>query len=174
MKRDLDFVYQGLFLFSVRKFESFLEEQFIELACGRREWKVKRGIARHLTVIRRVQETRPHRIRELIKGPNDYPQFLPYKRCIELAEIFFEKGRPFSLLNDDQKGRLTKCQTIRNLIAHDSEFARKKFEQRVLAQNPLPRYARNPAGYLRSNFRANQTFLEAELVNLLEIANFLS
>lgn len=173
-RRDLDFAYQGLFLFGVRKFESFLEEQLIGLASGSLKWpqrKLNGKLHKLRPILSGVSDAT---VRSLITGPNDYPKLLPFDACISLAERVLKGGVPFSLVAEPDKGRLTRCQAIRNLIAHDSAAAKKKFEKAVLAQHPLPVYRRNPAGYLSAKFSQQQTYFETELSELLRIARLLT
>jgi hypothetical protein len=173
-KRDQDFVFQGLFLFAIRKFESFLEEQLTQLSSGSLSWSARRvgGVKHEAVPI--LKPTKEKVISALMSGGNEYPKLLPYSNCVQLAELFLSSGKPFSLLDDAEKGRLTRCQSIRNLIAHNSQSAKRKFEKVVLSQHKLPPYRRNPAGFLQAKFSVNQTYFDSELAGLITIARKLS
>lgn len=173
-RRDLDFVYQGLFLFAVRQFESYLEDQLVALACGAVQWVPRKIDGKLITVRPTLSAVSESRVRTLMLGSNDYLKLLPINYCAEMAEMFLKDGRPFSLIVGDDKGRLTRCLAVRNLIAHDSEAAKRKFADVVLNQTNLPPHRRNAAGFLQANFSKQQTFFEFELAGLLRIAQKLA
>ncbi len=173
-RRDLDFVYQGLFLFAVKKFEAFLEEQLIGLSAGTIKWPPRRVDGKMQKAKPVLEGASEATVRDIMYGTNDYLKLLPIDHCIELAEPFLRDGFPFSLIKGEDKARLTRCLAVRNLIAHESSAARRKFEKVVLARTQLPTYRRNAAGYLRANFAGSQTYFEHELSALLHIARTLS
>lgn len=173
-RRDLDFVYQGLFLFAVRQFESYLEDQLVALACGAVTWSPREIEGQQVSVQPTLRAVRESTIRTLMLGSNDYLKLLPIHHCAATAALFLRGGRPFSLITGDDKGRLTRCLAVRNLIAHDSEAAKRKFAEVVLNQTNLPPHRRNAAGFLQANFSKEQTFFEFELAGLLRVAQKLA
>jgi hypothetical protein len=87
--------------------------------------------------------------REVIKGTNRFPKYLPVDNLEELAKIFFPGGRPFTLLSDARKMSLKKGQAIRSRIAHKTRASQQSFEKQVLAGVVLRPSQRNPADFLR-------------------------
>lgn len=170
LQRDISFAYEGLFLLAVRKFEWFLETYFFELATGEIDWKSRVIQGKRVRFRRTINETRREKIRLLLLGKQPFLKFLPYENCLDMANLIFANGTPFSLLDAGQKGHLIRCQAIRNLIAHASDSAEEKFTRQVAGAGTLPRFNRNPSGYLRSNFSARQTYFENEIVGLRTIA----
>jgi hypothetical protein len=173
-RRDIDFVYQGLFLFAVKKFEAFLEDQLVGLAAGSVTWAPRLIDGKMRSVRPTLKGATESTIRAIMLGSTDYLKLLPIHHCTNAASPFLKDGFPFSLIVDDDRARLTRCLAVRNLIAHDSAAARLKFEKVVLGQIPLPVYRRNAAGFLRTNFSQQQTYFETELAALLRIARVLS
>ena len=109
-------------------------------------------------------------------GSKKYVDWLPYEHTIELAQLYFQGGRPFEKLDTSQQQRLFKCTTIRNVIAHKSRSSIQKFDEHILGSNPLQPQERTPAGYVRGVFRISpmQTRYENIVAQLLIIAHFLA
>jgi len=146
-EHDVRRMYEGLFLNAVASFEAFLEEVFVSILVRNKASTPLDGKINPKIVVL------SHSVaREILIGPGrPYTEWLPYIRTLEKAEIFLTGGRPFSTLPDQLKGQLTRCQLIRNAIAHQSRAAKTRFETGVIAGLPLPPRERTPAGYLRSN-----------------------
>jgi len=165
-------MYEGVFLSSQVSFEAFLEQLFIGLLLegqgvqSERHDVVPRIVVRSHSIVRELLTTRQRQ----------YVDWFPYERTTELAEKYFRGGRPFCDLSDSEKQHLSKCHTIRNVIAHDSRDSRMKFEKRVLGNTPLPPHERSPAGYLRGLYRTApaQTRYENFIAQLLLIARKLA
>ena len=171
-KRDLERVYEGLFLSAHVAFEGFIEQLFIGLLVS------GQGVESSRTDIVPRVTVRTHQIaREMVFGPNrQYIDWFPYKRTMDIAKIYFRGGRPFTELAEAQKDYLTKSHTIRNAIAHQSRYSLKQFEKQVVASTPLPSREKTPAGYLRGHFRITpvQTRYENFIIQMLLIAKQLS
>lgn len=162
--RDLDFIYEIAFLSAYVSFEIFLERQFEALLSGRPYYR-KRKVQRRVTV-------KSERVaRDVIKGTNRFPKYLPVDSLEELAKVFFPGGKPFTLLTNPQKLSLKKGQAIRNCIAHRTRSAQQKFESQVLAGVTLRPSQRNPAGFLRNPVSPHQDRFEQLISELAAIAS---
>lgn len=171
-RRAAEQMYEGLFLSAYTAFEGFLEELFTGLLLS------SDGLASsRRDVVPRIA-VRSHRVaREVLHVPDrKYIDWLPYKYTLALAQRFLRGGRPFTNLSNTQKEHLTKCVTVRNVIAHKSRHSFKKFDQQVIAGAPIPPIEKSPAGFLRGLFRISpaQTRYENFVSRLLEIAQFLA
>jgi hypothetical protein len=142
-------MYESLYLSAHVSFESFLEDLFLGLLVSGKGVESGRK-----DVFPRV-ELRSYRIaRDLITGPGKrYVDWIPFDRTIDLAQLFFRGGRPFSDLSAIHKETLSKSHIIRNAIAHRSHHSIRQFERKVIGATPLPPGERTPAGYLRGTFR---------------------
>ena len=171
-KRDLERVYEGLFLSAHVAFEGFIEQLFIGLLVS------EQGIKSSRTDIVPRVTVKTHQIaREMVFGPNrQYIDWFPYKRTVDIAKIYFRGGRPFTELAEAQKDYLTKSYTIRNAIAHKSRYSLKQFEKQVVASTLLPSREKTPAGYLSGHFRINPVQMRYEnfVTQILLIAKQLS
>lgn len=161
--RDVDFIYEIAFLSAYVSFEVFIERQFEALLAGKNYYRGR--------VVRRRLEIRSERVaREVIKGRNVFPKYLPVEELEKLARIFFSDGKPFTLLTLPHKNDLAKGQSIRNFIAHRSRSAREKFEGTVLSGVSLRPSKRTPAGFLRSPISSHQDRFEQMIGDLSVIA----
>lgn len=168
----LEHVYEGLFLNAHRAFEGFIEDLFIGLLVENGGCCSVRGdIQPRLSV-------RSHAVaRDLVLGPRArYVDWLPYERTLELAELFFRGGRPFSGLSEEHRQQLKRCVVLRNAIAHTSRYSQDQFQKVVLQNARLPPGHRSPAAYLRDVFATgpNQTRYELLASQLLAAARDLA
>lgn len=166
--RDVELVYEGLFLSAHSAFENFIEDLFVGLLL-----KGKRSVSRRRNIIPRIQVQSESIAYDLILGNRKkYVDWLPYKNTLEYAEIFFRGGRPFSELDEYQKDHLVKCLFVRNAIAHKSKYSLRKFEEEVIGNTPLVHREKTPSGYLRGIFRTTppQTRYENMIAQLSQIA----
>jgi len=147
VRRDVDLLYEGLFLRTVVEFEDFLETRFFEIVSGR----IGGGRAR---MGARISTTSALALREIVLGGDDYVKWLPYSETEDRANRFLKGGRPFSLLGDDDKSKIAQITFIRHAIAHSSEFARGQFLRKVVGSTNLLPKEKSPAGFLRSVARA--------------------
>jgi len=171
-RRDIDQVYEALFMNMITSFEAFLEDLFVGLLVDGQGFTTSaRGFARRTTI-------RTWRIaREMVIGPGgQYADWLPLKRTKDRANLFFRGGKPFTGATPADDRLIGRLLVIRNVIAHRSRFSQKKFETVALSGTFLPPRDRNPAGYLRSPFRANpyQTRYENLAADLLLLARRLA
>lgn len=173
--KDLKVVYEALFINLHIAFEVFLEDLFIGLLVGSSS-QVRGLRSASNNIIPRVQ-FRSHAVaREVIKGKNKYIEWLPYSRTQELAKTFFRGGRPFSQVNDRDIQVIQNISTIRNYIAHRSEYSKKQFEKRIISNRSLPKIEQQPSGFLAGTWRMSprQTRYQYYVVELKRIARDLS
>ncbi len=162
-RRDIEQVYQGLFLESVAAFESFIEELFLGLLTGQ--------VARHSSKTAPKVEFASRTTAMPIVFAGKFYDWLPYTRTIERSEHFFKNGYPFSILNSDDKDKTEKFRFIRNAIAHKSDYAKKLFERQVIGSTALTPRERKIGGYLVGNFRSSprQTRYENLIIDMASI-----
>lgn len=162
-RRDLERVYEGLFVASVTSFEDFFEERFFEVI-------LKPG-ARKPGVMPRAEFKSAPVLREFVLGGRQYVNWLPFPRTEERAHIYLRGGRPFDVVTGTEKRQMKNWMTIRHAIAHTGREARRKFEADILAGVPLPPRERTPAGFLRSHLRPGTTRFESIVNQMLAIGS---
>ena len=162
-RRDIEQVYQGLFLESVAAFESFIEELFLGLLTG----QVNPHSSRTILKVEFTSRT----IAMPIVFAGKFYDWLPYKRTTERAEHFFKNGHPFSILDPDDIDKTEKFRFIRNAIAHKSDYAKKLFEEQVVGLTALSPRERKVGGYLVGNFRSSprQTRYENLVIDIASV-----
>jgi Cft2 family RNA processing exonuclease len=147
--RDLHTVYEALFLRAVTSFEGYLEELFISIVKQRVRYKRSRGVS----VL--IQAASNEALLEILLQGAKYMQWLPYEYTEKRARLYLKDGKPFCDLNDGDKSKIKTISTIRNAIAHKSEYAMREFNRTVIGNQALLRGEKRPAGYLRSQVSAN-------------------
>jgi hypothetical protein len=162
-RRDLEQIHQGLFLEAVAAFERFLEDLFLGLLTR----QVNPNSSR--TSPRVFLGSRVIAMPVVFNGP--YYDWLPYDRTLKRAGDFFKDGHPFTILDQNDKNKIDSFLIIRNVIAHKSAFAKKKFENRVIGSSSLPPRERKVGGYLVGNFRSSppQTRYENLIIEMATI-----
>jgi hypothetical protein len=145
LKRDIETVYEGLFLRTVVAFEDLVENTFFDILEGNSPnpdwWARIEGDKRAL--------------RECVLEGKDYLDWLPFKRTLDRAKTYLEDGEPFSLFDDGDRSKLSQIITVRNAIAHAGNNAREKFRNKVIGGTNLRRTEKSPAGFLRSIARTS-------------------
>jgi hypothetical protein len=168
--RDVEGVYEALFLRAVTSFEAFLERLFTDIMLGRLDYPDAKA---H----RRVAFASPTVLADVLLdgGRHQYLDWLPYDRTVRRARIHLREGRPFTMVTDAQLGQLRRAYYTRNAIAHQGTFARERFRSQVIGNSPLLAHERTPAGYLRSRTgpAASPTRWEAMVGNLAGMAQSL-
>ena len=167
VRRDIERIYEGLYLDAITSFESTLETLFISYLTGSLS---KRG------VIPRVEVRSPTVARDmLLGGDRRFVDWLPYEKTENRAKAFFRGGRPFTDLDTNKKEVLKHVMKIRNAIAHQSAHAIGQFEKLLDEENlPLPPRERTPAGFLRSKIDPTTTRYQFYVAQIVEIIRFLS
>lgn len=150
LRKDIEQVYEGLFLEVVTSFEHFIEETFVGLLVGNLTHTKQ-------SVQPKVSFTSHGLARNMIFAGRNYVDWLPYKNTLDRSAIFFKGGFPFTHLSDTDFTVIHHVVVTRNAIAHKSIYSKKQFEKIVIGSKPLPPRDRTPAGFLRSIFRISPT-----------------
>lgn len=146
-KKDVEKIYDGLYLNAIGSFENFIEELFFGLLSKR--------LSVSKTIRPRVIFTSLQATRKVLLGTKEYLKWLPYKMTEDMAEIYFFGDTPFSSLEKKEIDDLQKMIWVRNAVAHKSPYAIKKFEDKVIGGLILPPSEKNPSGFLRGYFRVS-------------------
>lgn len=157
---DADIIqgYAGLYLDLFTEFEGLIEDLFIGILSGS-VTPNNTNIRRKLT-IKPVSEIEP----VLLGERRTYLDWLPYSdNTIKRANIYFGGGKPFTLLNNIEKGKITAYHKIRNAIAHKSKKASIEFQKIVDGLTLLP-IESTPQGYLRNIPNASTGITQLEII----------
>ena len=130
VRRDVELAYEGLFLQSVVGFELLIEDLFFHLVTG---------LATHPRPTTPLLRFPTIDIARDIISRKRYIDWLPIGKMEEISKIFFlSTQNPFICLSSPQRNEVDKVLTIRNYIAHKSEFSKKKFNNSVVGSTSLP------------------------------------
>jgi len=165
-RRDVERVYEGLYIAAVTSFEGFLEALFFDVLLN--------GDRYSGSIHARVEFKSAQVLRAFVLGGRPYVNWLPYDRTNERAAIYLRAGRPFSNANATDKRMMANWMTMRHAIAHTSRHADRTFQRQVVGNLALPPRQRSPAGYLRSQLRPQVTRFENVLREMETIAAKLS
>ena len=143
---DVELVYCSSFLAVCSQWEGLLESVLYEAVCGTDSQMLKN--ARQVSV-----KSREHLTNILLFGSKAYVSMSNVKKAEELMALFVKEGRPISLISERNRTLLGQAQIIRNAIAHDSNFAKRKFKESVPGVFSLPSSKRSPGAFLRHEFR---------------------
>ena len=163
VRRDVERVYEGLYLDAVTSFEAAIEDLFIRIITNR---------ASPTGVTARVSFRSSQIARDImLGGERKYLDWFPYNKTEQRAKAFLRGGQPFTRLSSTQRNKLDDIIVIRNAIAHKSSHSKKKFQNLV---NSLPLHPREktPAGFLRSRIDVNTTryqFYSREMINIIRL-----
>lgn len=148
-RRDLDAVYEGIYIRALTVFESFIEDLFFDIMLGRVTYPSRRD------VVPRISVRNEAILYGIVKPGRAHLDWLPYGSTRERARLYLRGGRPFCEVDGGADQTIYKWTVVRNRIAHDSREAQAKFEQHILAQYALPPRSRNPVGFLRQQVQVN-------------------
>ena len=164
VRRDIERVYEGLYLDAITSLENLIEGLFLGLLTGR--------IVHSSSVVPRVTFRSDRVARDVVFGGRNYVDWFPYRYTEQRARAFFRSGIPFATLDKAHKTQLKNLLYIRNAIAHKSSYAKRTFEQEVIGSLLLTPRERTPAGFLRSRFRIApvQTRYENLVADMVSIA----
>lgn len=160
-ERDVLAVYEGLFLRAVVGFEDLIEKAFFAILEGntpKPAWKP-------------LISGQKKSLRECVLNAKNYLDWLPYERTLERASIFLKSGKPFTLLDKNEKTKIQHVLLIRHAIAHQSTSALKKFHSVVVGSTSLPAKERYPARFLRGYSHSTIRRYEVYVQSLGGIAN---
>jgi hypothetical protein len=158
---DADIIqgYAGLYLDLFTEFEGLIENLFIGILSGL--------VIPNNAIIRRKLTIRPaSEIESVLLGERRaYLDWLPYaENTIKRANIYFDGGKPFTLLNDIEKGKIKTYHIIRNAIAHKSKKASNDFQNITNGLTLLP-IESAPQGYLRNIPNASTGLTQFEIIS---------
>lgn len=170
VRRDVEKVYEALYLRAFTHFESFIENLFLGMLTERISTSPHQ-------VVPRVKFNSDQVARDVVLSGKNYIDWFPYDRTEKLAQAFFRGGRPFTNLANIDKQETERMLAIRNVIAHESSHARRVFQRRVIQPAlPLPPRERTPAGFLRGQLRIApiQTRFEIYMTKIVDLARKIS
>jgi hypothetical protein len=165
-KKDLDSLYDGIFLKSVTMFEAFLEEFFIGLLYDKYNLKTRKKVQKIIFPSKKLTLN-------YLMGNKNYLDLLPYEKLSQHSKIFFNTNNPFLSLTQPEKDLLNDIYIIRNAIAHSSVNSNKKFLNFLNKKHPST-ICTTPSKFLQSLKNSNQTMFEAYIIELNYIANKLT
>jgi hypothetical protein len=167
--RDIDFVYESLFLRAVTGLEEFLEGLFLGILNRRIKYSRSR-------VRLRMETCSQDALKEILLQGDKYLDWLPFAKTEERARLYLVGGRPFTDLDDAKKSIIKTITIIRHAIAHSGNHAMEEFKKKVIGSQSLLRGERTPAGFLRSQSRSgpNQNRFQIYLAELGAISAVLS
>lgn len=163
VRRDVEKVYEGLYLDAITSLEATIEDLFIRIITRR---------SSPSGVVVRVTFNSSRVAREvMLGGERRYLDWFPYSRTEKRAKAFLRGGRPFTTLSNTDKKVLEGMLIIRNAIAHKSSHSTKKF-QNFIINLPLTNRERTPAGFLRSKIDPTTTryqFYASEMIRIIQL-----
>jgi hypothetical protein len=148
--RDINSVYESLFLRAVIGFELFCDGLFFSILDGSVRYSSRRALSM-------LSARSGKAARRIVLGTRNYLDWIPYDKMSKTVRVYLRDGKPFTNLDDKHdptvkllKDSLETIVIIRNAIAHESASAIRKFESAIGRRNLRPR-ERTPGAYLRSN-----------------------
>ena len=165
-RRDLEKMYEALYLRTITFFEGFVEDLFLGLLAKRIHPSLR-------NVVVRIDVRSDIVAHDIVFAGKSYIDWFPYDRTEKLARIYFRGGRPFTFLETRDRTDIINMMRIRNVIAHQSASSLQVFQKEIISNTHglLPR-EKTAAGFLRSQFRTSpdQTRLEVYQLRIIEIA----
>ncbi|MHA8070057.1 hypothetical protein ACS6L2_12300 [Aquirufa ecclesiirivi] len=163
---DIEHVYAGLFIELFTDFEALLEDLFFGILNGSL-------FTRTYPVIKKATITPKTEIKNIVFNGKPYVNWLPYDNTIKRAKLFIISGEPFCRPPNDKITNISNYHTIRNAIAHKSEYSLEKFNS-MISSIPLLPSEKTPTGYLRSRPNGGgQTQFEIAAIELKTFTNIL-
>lgn len=165
--RDIEAVYEALFLRAATGFEVFLEQLFFDILHEKAKYTKKRVALRMRPLVKAA-------IEEIVMQKQKYLTWVPFENTEDRAKLYLKDGKPFSELDGSARSSIKTIAMIRNAIAHKSAHAEKEFAKLTGSLLLLPR-EKSPAGFLRSQMRSNpvQIRFEYYVYELKRIATLL-
>lgn len=163
VRRDIERIYEGIFLDVIATFEMFIEDLFIGLLVNKINHKGK--------IFPKITFNSEVTARKIVFAGRNYVDWLPYNHTETRAGIFFRNGLPFTLDKPD-KQILAQYLIVRNAIAHRSKHSQKTLYKEILSPLNLLSREQTAAGYLRHIFRTSpsQTIYENAVIDIVTIA----
>jgi|ERR1700722_2800366 len=144
VRRDLDSVYESLFLRAVTSFEGFVEDLFLSILERRTYYKPARNVSLRMKAISHEA------LMEIVLQGDQYLKWLPFKETEKRARLYLIDGKPFTEIDNGDRTQVQTITTIRNAIAHRSRYAMNEFQVKVIGSRSLLPREKKPAGYLQS------------------------
>lgn len=161
-RRDVERVYEGLYIAAITTLEGFLEALFYDVVLNHQDYAAD--------IRPRAQFRSRQVLRDVVLGDRPYVNWLPFDRTLARASTFLRGGRPFSAVNGTDKRLMQDWIKTRHAIAHTSAHADRVFLRDVVRGIPLPPRQRTPAGFLRSQLRPGVSRFENVLREMEGIA----
>lgn len=98
--------------------------------------------------------------KNVVLGGRDYADWLPMRRTIDRAEVFFRSGLPFSRLDGGHRSTFVEMAIIRDAIAHSGTHAATKFRSKIVGDRPIPLRERTPPTYLAGTHAGTGTRMD--------------
>jgi hypothetical protein len=165
--RDIESVYESLFLRLLTAFENFCEVTFFDILEGRIAYSKNVAMPR-IAACPALREI-------VLQGQGrKYLEWIPHDKAEKTARLYLSDGRPFTKLELDEKETIQKMVVIRNAFAHSSVHAITAFRKSLVKPLQLPpkHKPKSPASFFRGKTGAPPmtTRLEAYLSDLGKIA----
>lgn len=158
--RDIELMYDGMFLKSITIFESFIEELFIGLLYDNYTLNTKKKVQKHTFPSRKL-------VLNFLKHKNSYIEVMPYKKLKDSSKVFFKKENPFINISENSKNSLNEIYIIRNAIAHKSQYADLKYKKLLLNKGVTnPKLFNSPARFLKTLHSPNQSTFNNYILEL--------
>ncbi len=162
-RTDVERAYAGAFLSFFAFYENKWEELFLGVLMSRID---------HPRPIEPLVVIRSEAVaRKIAQGGARHLDWLPADISVDRAERFLRQGRPFSEMTPNDKKVVMKYMAVRNVLAHESQSAKKRFQKEVLGSGVFPPHERRPAGYLRGAHAVGQTRMNLSLAELTNVFN---
>jgi hypothetical protein len=170
--KDVESVYESLFMRAVVAFETFLEELFFAIAHGKIKYSSRKITCKLSGISEDV-------IQDIVHQGKSYVNWIPYESTKQRVLLYMrivgskanDCGRPFLELKKPQTDSLGNIVIIRNALAHSSNHAMNEYKSKIIGNRPLLPAEKSPAGYLRVKDAASgQTRFEGYVTELISIA----
>jgi len=164
IKKDLERIYESLFLYSVTLFENYIENLFLWILRNEIKWKhgSKISLSKDYKFISSIDKKHIEKI--ILWEKWSYLDWLPFSKTTSRAHKFLLDGRPFADLDDNDKFTISHIYAIRNYIAHKSNQSKLKLDK------TLPIRFKNIYDLLTRIHSWDKTFFEYYLLSLNSIA----
>jgi len=145
--RDCELIYESAFLNAVARFEGLLNRLLEEFVCG----SSSRTVAHYSLMSARSRDA----FRKMLTRGRPYVELMPFDKCLDIAKLYLNQGRPFSDIDAADKHILAQVVLIRNAIAHRSDAALLRFRSEVSGISFLPVHRQFPGALLRRPYRVS-------------------
>ena len=167
VQRDLELTYNSILLSAIVSFELLMEDLFYSLLAN------ELAFPRQIDQIQRFSSVET--AKKIVLQGGKYMDWLPIDKLEKYSDIYFiHPNNPFRVLDSRQKQEIQKVLWIRNLIAHQSEHAKKLFEDHVVGTTLIPRGPRRLLRYYQATHAGSVNKFEYHLGELVSAARAIS